>query len=106
MTDSLSRLQETIASRRHADPATSYVARLFHQGEDTCLKKVAEETAELIMAAKDKDKEHIIKEAADVCFHLLVALNYYQLGLSDIEQELARREGTSGLVEKAMRTPN
>ena len=107
MSDVLARLQSTIAARRNVSPDSSYVSRLFHKGEDACLKKVAEEAAELIMAAKDKDQHHLIKEAADLWFHILVTLNYYGLTLSDVENELELREGTSGLVEKARRNaPN
>ncbi len=101
--DVLDRLQVTIASRKHATPDSSYVSKLFHKGEDACLKKVAEEAAEFIMAAKDKDKVHMIKEAADVWFHTLVALNYYDISLNDIKKELEEREGVSGLIEKAQR---
>jgi phosphoribosyl-ATP pyrophosphohydrolase len=104
MSDVLARLQATISARRNVSPDSSYVSRLFHKGEDACLKKVAEETAEFIMAAKDNDKEHLVKEAADICFHLLVTLNYYGVGLAEVEAELTRREGTSGLVEKARRS--
>jgi phosphoribosyl-ATP pyrophosphohydrolase len=103
MSDVLSRLQNTIAARKNAAPDSSYVAKLFHKGEDACLKKVAEEAAEFIMAAKDKDKTHLIKEAADVWFHVLVALNYYDVTLAEVEAELIQREGVSGLVEKAQR---
>ena len=106
MSEVLARLQATIAARRYVNPDSSYVSKLFHKGEDACLKKVAEEAAELIMAAKDNNREHVIKEAADLWFHILVTLNYYGVGLADVEEELERREGTSGLVEKARRPHN
>lgn len=103
MSDVLNRLQTTIAARRYVSPDSSYVSRLFHKGEDACLKKIAEEAAEFIMAAKDNNSEHLVKEAADLWFHILVALNYYGTTLSDVEAELEQREGTSGIVEKARR---
>jgi phosphoribosyl-ATP pyrophosphohydrolase len=111
--DTLNRLSETIASRLHGDPTTSYVAKLHAKGEDAALKKVGEECAEFIMAAKDMtrngDGERItaeqkfVAEAADVWFHMLVALARHNLSASDVIAELARREGVSGIEEKATR---
>lgn len=99
----LDRLTETIASRHGADPATSYVAKLFHKGQDAILKKVGEEAVETIMAAKDGDKEHLVYEVADLWFHTLVLLAEQGLSYSDVLNELARREGVSGIAEKAAR---
>ena len=100
----LLRLSETLASRRHADPATSYTAKLFSKGPDSILKKIGEESAELIMAAKDGKPENIIYESTDVFFHVLALLAFYGLSAEDVLKELQRREGTSGIAEKNSRT--
>src|SRR5580704_14206250 len=102
MTDAtlLGRLSETIASRQHADPAHSYVASLFAKGHDTILKKVAEESAETLLAAKDGDKLHLTREVADLWFHCLVLLAWHGLSSDDVLAELRRREGISGIDEK------
>ena len=102
--DVLDRLAATIAARRGADPATSYVAALFAKGEDAILKKVAEEAAETLLAAKDGDKLHIVRETADLWFHTLVLLSFHGLGPDDVLAELRRREGISGVDEKAARS--
>lgn len=102
----LAQLEQVLVSRLPAnggDPDSSYVAKLYHKGEEAFLKKIAEEGAELIMACKDADQEKIIYEAADLWFHSLVALTYYGVKLEQVLNELARREGLSGLVEKASR---
>jgi phosphoribosyl-ATP pyrophosphohydrolase len=101
--DTLARLAATVASRRGADPDTSYVARLFHKGEDAILKKIGEEATETVMAAKDGDAGRIVSETADLWFHCLVMLAQYNLGPDDVLAELVRREGTSGIDEKALR---
>lgn len=101
--DTLARLAQTIASRKQADPSTSYVASLMHKGHDAILKKVAEEAAETLLAAKDGDKLHIIRETADLWFHSLVLLAWHGLGPHDVLQELDRREGVSGIDEKKAR---
>ena len=101
--DVLVRLGQVIAGRRGGDPDKSYVARLLHRGEDTILKKIGEEATEAVMAAKDGDRARIIGEFADLWFHSLVALEHYGLGPADVLAELARREGLSGLDEKASR---
>ena len=88
-TEFLERLSETIASRRHADPAGSYVAGLFAKGHDTILKKVAEESAETLMAAKDGVKLHLTREVADLWFHSLVLLAWH--GLSSIAEKASRK---------------
>ncbi len=101
--DVLDRIAATIASRKDADPATSYVAALFAKGDDAILKKIGEEATETVMAAKDGDKMRIAAEVADLWFHCLVLLARHGLGPDDVRAELARREGTSGIVEKATR---
>jgi phosphoribosyl-ATP pyrophosphohydrolase len=99
----LRRLGEVIAARKQADPASSYVASLFAQGHDAVLKKVAEETAETLLASKDGDKLHIVRETADLWFHCLILLAWHGLGPDDVLAELRRREGISGIDEKASR---
>ncbi|MFM1989856.1 MAG: hypothetical protein RJA99_2813 [Pseudomonadota bacterium] len=99
----LARLAATLESRKGGDPARSYVARLFDKGEDAILKKIGEEATETVMAAKDGDPARIVAETADLWFHCLVMLAHYNLGPSDVLAELARREGTSGIEEKALR---
>ena len=101
--DVLARLGAVIAGRRGGDPEKSYVARLLHRGEDTILKKIGEEATEVVMAAKDGDRARIVGEFADLWFHSLVALEHYGLGPADVLAELSRREGLSGLDEKASR---
>ena len=101
--DILERLSTSLASRRDADPSTSYVAKLFHKGQDAILKKVGEEAVETIMAAKDGDKLHIVREVADLWFHTLVLLAHEGLSFEDVLAELARREGISGIEEKNSR---
>ncbi len=101
--DILSRIADVIDARRTADAKSSYVAKLFHQGHDAILKKVAEESAETLLAAKDGDKLHLVRETADLWFHSLVMLSYHGLGPDDVLDELSRREGTSGIEEKRSR---
>lgn len=101
--DTLARLAAVIESRRGGDPEQSYVARLFAKGPDAILKKIGEEATETVMAAKDGDRERIVAEMADLWFHALVALAAFGLKPQDVLDELARREGTSGLEEKALR---
>jgi phosphoribosyl-ATP pyrophosphohydrolase len=103
--DVLDRLAATIASRRGADPSTSYVASLFAKGQDAILKKVGEEATETVMAAKDGDRLRVAAEVADLWFHCLVLLAHHGLGPDDVRAELERREGTSGITEKARRRP-
>lgn len=99
----LQRLGEVIAARRQADPDSSYVAGLFAKGQDAVLKKVAEEAAETLLAAKDGDKLHIVRETADLWFHSLILLAWHGLGPEDVLAELRRREGISGIDEKKAR---
>jgi len=103
MSDILERLCAQIESRKGSDAQSSYTASLFAGGEDTILKKVGEEAVEFILAAKEDDNEHLIAEAADVWFHMLVMLSAKGLSASAILAELERREGTSGHIEKASR---
>lgn len=106
MNDVLERLSELLEQRKTADPQSSYVAKLYAKGMDSILKKVGEESAETIIAAKNGDKEHLIYETADLWFHTLVMLAHAGLKPNDILDELARREGLSGIAEKASRSEN
>jgi phosphoribosyl-ATP pyrophosphohydrolase len=102
--DILQRLAETIAARKQAAAIdSSYVAGLFSKGQDAVLKKVAEEAAETLLASKDGDKLQIVRETADLWFHSLVLLAWHGLGPDDVLTELQRREGISGIDEKAAR---
>jgi len=101
--DIMLRLARTIATRRGADPTTSYVATLFAKGDEAMVKKIGEEATEAVMAAMDGDKIRLTAEIADLWFHCLVVLVKNGLGPEDVFAELARREGISGLQEKAAR---
>jgi phosphoribosyl-ATP pyrophosphohydrolase len=108
--DTLLRLAATIETRKAqhgGNPDSSYVARLLHKGPDAFLKKIGEEATEVVMAAKDADhggdKHKIVGEMADLWFHSLIALAHYGLSPTDVVAELERREGTSGIDEKALR---
>ena len=101
--DTLARLADVIESRKAGDPDKSYVARLFHKGNDAILKKIGEEATETVMAGKDNDREKIVYEMADLWFHSLIALSAYGLKPADVLAELERREGLSGLEEFALR---
>ena len=101
--DTLARLAAVIESRRGGDPDKSYIARLFAKGPDAIFKKIGEEATETVMAAKDGDRQRIVAEMADLWFHALVALAAFDLKPQDVLDELARREGMSGLEEKALR---
>jgi phosphoribosyl-ATP pyrophosphohydrolase len=103
MSDILDRLAETLEARKLASPDSSYVARLYANGTDAILKKIGEEATETVMAAKDDQPEKIIYEVADLWFHTLVLLAHKGLKPADVLNELARREGLSGLAEKANR---
>ncbi len=105
MTDStiLNRLAETIETRKQVDAASSYVSKLLHEGEEKILKKIAEESAEVLMASKDGDAQHVVRETADLWFHCLILLAYHGLTPDDVLAELQRREGISGIDEKASR---
>ncbi|MCB4810805.1 phosphoribosyl-ATP diphosphatase [Methylovorus menthalis] len=103
MSDVLNRLAELLEQRKQADPAASYVAKLYAKGMDSILKKVGEEAAETIIAGKGGNKDEIIYETADLWFHTMIMLAHAGLQPQDVLNELARREGLSGLVEKAQR---
>lgn len=103
MNDILERLAEMLEARKTADPQSSYVAKLYAKGMDSILKKVGEEAAETIIAAKGGVRDEIVYETADLWFHTLVMLAHAGLHPNDILNELARREGLSGLEEKAAR---
>jgi len=106
MTDSatiLCHLADVIESRRNVAPSASYVAKLLHEGEDKVLKKIAEESAEVLMASKDGNRSHVVREVADLWFHCLVLLAHHGARPEEVLDELLRREGTSGIVEKASR---
>jgi phosphoribosyl-ATP pyrophosphohydrolase len=99
----LARLAAVIASRKAGDPEKSYVARLFHKGNDAILKKIGEEATEVVMACKDGAPEKIVGEVADLWFHTMLALDAFGLEPADVLAELERREGQSGLEEFALR---
>ncbi len=101
--DTLARLAAVIEGRKGADPGSSYVARLFAKGGDAILKKIGEEATETVMAAKDGDPAKIVYETADLWFHCLVLLAHHGLSPADVLAELRRREGVSGIAEKASR---
>ena len=101
--DTLARLAGVIEARRAGDPATSYVARLFHKGNDAILKKIGEEATEVVMACKDGDGPKIVGEVADLWFYCMLALSAHGLTPADVLAELERREGLSGLEEFASR---
>lgn len=104
--DILHKLMETIVARKGAAVESSYVAKLFSKGEDAILKKVGEETTEVLLAAKSGDKQHLVYETADLWFHCMVLLAQHGLSANDVLKELARRAGISGLDEKAGRKGN
>src|SRR6202171_4526874 len=101
--DTLERIEATIAARREADPGTSYVASLNAKGLDQILKKVAEEAVETVIASKSGDRGSIVHESADLWFHCLVMLAWHGVSVGEVLAELERREGRSGLDEKASR---
>ncbi len=116
LADVLARVAAVLESRKPehgGDPDQSYVARLFHKGDDAILKKIGEEATETVMAAKDARAadlaapalDKVVYEVADLWFHSMVLLARFGLGPADVVAELARREGLSGLAEKAARTP-
>ncbi|SDJ93404.1 phosphoribosyl-ATP diphosphatase [Aliiruegeria lutimaris] len=99
----IERLAETIDARKGSDPDSSWTAKLFAKGPEKCAEKFGEEAVEAIIEAVKGDREKLTAEAADVLYHLLVMLAARDVSLADVEAELARREGTSGIVEKASR---
>ncbi len=103
MTDTLARLEATIAARRGADPSTSYVAKLNARGIGKIAQKVGEEATETVIAALSGEPAELVGEAADLVFHLLVLLGARDIPLAAVLTELDRREGLSGIAEKAAR---
>jgi len=101
--DTLTRLASVIDARKSSDASSSYVASLFAKGIDQILKKIGEEASETIIAGKGGEQSEIIHETADLWFHTLVMLAYYELGPEAILSELEQRFGTSGIEEKASR---
>lgn len=101
--DVLAALAHEIAARRSASPETSYTAKLLSQGVEKCAKKFGEEAVELALASVLRDKSHTTAEAADVLYHLLVLLAASDVTLPDVMAELVRRQGVSGIAEKASR---
>ena len=101
--DTLTRLAATIAARRGADPETSWVAKLNARGVPVIARKLGEEAVETVIAALSGSREELIGEAADTLFHLLVLLDAKGVALDEVMAELDRREGTSGIAEKAAR---
>jgi phosphoribosyl-ATP pyrophosphohydrolase len=101
--ETLERIAATIEERKQGSAQRSYVARLFAAGDDAILKKIGEEATEAILAAKGGDRLQLVREMADLWFHSLIALSRHGLGPADVLAELRRREGISGLDEKAAR---
>jgi phosphoribosyl-ATP pyrophosphohydrolase len=103
-TDTLARLEATIAARRAADPGSSYVAKLNARGLNKIAQKLGEEATETVIAALVEDRGALVGEAADLVFHLMVLLSAKDVPLAEVLAELDRREGVSGIAEKASRT--
>ena len=101
----LTQLAATIEERKSADPDSSWTAKLLAKGPEKCAEKFGEEAIEAIIAAAKNDRENLTAEAADVLYHLLVMLAARDVALEDVLAELERREGTSGIAEKAARQP-
>ena len=101
--ETLERIAATIEARKGGDAGSSYVARLLAEDEDAVLKKIGEEATETVLAAKSGDRLHIVRETADLWFHCMILLARHGLGPADVLSELHRREGISGLDEKAAR---
>jgi phosphoribosyl-ATP pyrophosphohydrolase len=99
----LERIAKTIEERKDGDPDKSYVAKLFAKGDDAMLKKIGEEATETVLAAKSGDRLHLVREVADLWFHSMIVLARHGLGPGDVLAEMHRREGISGLDEKAAR---
>jgi len=97
------RVQETLIARKDAAPDSSYVASLYAKGTDAICKKVAAEAAGVLMAAKDGDRLHLVREVCDVWFHTLVLMTHFGIGVDDVMVEFRRREGISGIDEKKSR---
>lgn len=103
MTRPMDRLAATIEARKSVDPGSSWTAKLLAKGPEKCAEKFGEEAIEAIIEAIKGDRERLTSEAADVLYHLLVMLAAHDLSLADVEAELEKREGMSGIAEKAAR---
>src|SRR3982751_2362766 len=103
MYETLERIAASIEERKNGDPEKSYVAKLFSKGDDAMLKKIGEEATETVLAAKGGDRLHLVREVADLWFHSMIVLARHGLGPEDVLAEMHRREGISGLDEKAAR---
>lgn len=101
--DTLTRLEHTITARKGTDPAASYVAQLHNRGVPVMARKLGEEAVEAAVAALSGSREELVGEAADVLFHLMVLLSGKDIALAEVLAELDRREGVSGIEEKASR---
>ena len=99
----LDRIAASIDARKGGDPDKSYVASLFARGDDAMLKKIGEEATETVLAAKSGDRLHLVREVTDLWFHCMIVLARHGLGPDDVLAELKRREGISGVDEKASR---
>ena len=99
----LERLAATIEARKGADPDSSWTAKLLSKGAEKCAQKFGEEAIEAVMAVAKNDRQNLVYESADVLYHLLVMLAARGVGLDEVMAELERREGTSGIAEKAAR---
>jgi phosphoribosyl-ATP pyrophosphohydrolase len=106
MDDIFSKLEQILEQRKTAKAEDSYVSSLYRKGTDEILKKIGEESAEVIMASKEGDRDKIIYEVADLWFHTLVLLRHNDISVNNITDELSRRFGLSGLKEKANREIN
>jgi len=104
MDNILATLEQILEQRKSASADSSYVSSLYNKGTDQILKKIAEESAEVIMATKEGESDKIIYEVADLWFHTMILLRHQNIAFSDIEEELMRRYGVSGLTEKLNRT--
>lgn len=102
----LERLAEVIAERRRADPGESWTAKLLSEGRERCARKFGEESIEVVLAGASGRREELVSEAADAMFHLLVLLESNGVAIEDVMNELERREGRSGIDEKASRNPS
>jgi phosphoribosyl-ATP pyrophosphohydrolase len=101
--ETLERIAAAINERKSGDPTKSYVAKLFADGEDAMLKKIGEEATEVVLAAKGTDRLHLVREVTDLWFHCMIVLARHGLGPADVLAEMQRREGISGVDEKAAR---
>ncbi|XUU60867.1 phosphoribosyl-ATP diphosphatase [Erythrobacter sp. HA6-11] len=102
--ETLKRLEQVIAERRHASPDSSYVAKLNAKGIEKIAQKLGEEATETVIASLSGSREEVVGESADLLFHLLVLLQARRITLDEVMAELDRREGVSGLEEKASRS--